>query len=220
MVLLRLPIGLSVLSLPFHSIAAYSLLDSQQPLHDSGKPLKSSPLLSLHKSLVNIPSISNHEHAVGLYLKNHLESLNYTVELQPVDPIPFSLPSTATTTTIPQRYNLLAYPGTKRQTPVLLSSHIDTVPPFYSYHVHPDGSIWGRGTVDAKACVATQLTAAEELFATASISRDDVSFLFVDAPNTSWDRLASARKSAATACGAPTISASPGIPSSSASRRN
>ena len=128
-------------------------------------------LYSLHRSLVNIESISGNERKVGEFLETYLTDHNYTVERQYVEPEP--------TAEHKRRFNILAYPGTKRQTRILLSSHIDTVPPYYGYEVRKNHQIWGRGSVDAKACVATQFHALQELLASGQISLDDASLLFV-----------------------------------------
>ena len=101
------------------------------------------------------------------YLKDH----NYTVERQYIDFIQSKKKNA--------RFNLLAYPGSKRQTPILLTSHIDTVPPFYPYTLREKETIWGRGSVDAKACVATQITALQQLLVSNTISPNDVSLLYV-----------------------------------------
>ena len=112
------------------------------------------PLFSLHKNLINIESISGNEQDVGEFLEAYLKCHNYTVERQYVDPLPTTLQdSQAEEREQKQRFNLLAYPGENRQTPVLLTSHIDTVPPYYGYEIHEHDEIWGRGSVDAKACV-------------------------------------------------------------------
>jgi acetylornithine deacetylase len=52
------------------------------------------------------------------------------------------------------------------------------VPPFWKYE-RKDGVIRGRGSVDAKGSVATQVIAANNLLADKNIHPDDVSFLFV-----------------------------------------
>ena len=128
-------------------------------------------LYSLHRKLVNIESISSNERRVGIFLESYLQEHNYTVERQYV--------KTDSTAKDKPRFNLLAYPGTDRQTRILLSSHIDTVPPFYPYELRKDDQIWGRGSVDAKACVATQFQALQELLTTGDISHNDASLLFV-----------------------------------------
>ncbi|KAI5290781.1 hypothetical protein KEM54_000477 [Ascosphaera aggregata] len=141
-------------------------------MHDTiGDIISSSPLLSLHRSLSEIESLTNNEHGVGLWLAEYLKEHGFVVEMQPVedeqqDPIDsdeedFEAP--------PKRFNLYAYPPTAPPPGILLSSHIDTVPPFLPYSVDvpdtPDFDrgevvIRGRGTVDAKACVAAQIIAA------------------------------------------------------------
>ena len=143
----------------------------EQPLDPPEADLGSSLLFSLHRDLVNIESISNNEHQVGVFLESYLKDHNFTVERQYVDFLESQSKNA--------RFNLLAYPGSKRQTPLLLTSHIDTVPPFYPYKVHSKDDIWGRGSVDAKACVATQFFAVQELLTSKSISPNDISLLFV-----------------------------------------
>jgi acetylornithine deacetylase len=69
-------------------------------------------LLALHKSLVEIESITGNEKAVGQWLASYLEAQKWTVELQEA---------------AKNRYNVLAYPGKERKTKILVSSHIDTV---------------------------------------------------------------------------------------------
>lgn len=163
--------------------------------------LNKNSLFSLHRDLVDVESISGNEQAIGEFLEAYLESHNYTVERLYLDPLPTSLQDSQAEElgAHKQRFNLLAYPGEKRQTPVLLSSvsyfsgrcspflgrllilntccgsrrpinlchnspssaytdsgtvkHVDTVPPYCGYEIHKHDQIWGRGSVDAKACV-------------------------------------------------------------------
>ncbi|KAE8327118.1 major facilitator superfamily domain-containing protein [Aspergillus sergii] len=71
-----------------------------------------------------------------------------------------------------RQFNIYAYVGKNRQPDVLVTSHIDTVPPFIPYSLHAPTSdtlfnrtdlvIAGRGTVDAKASVAAIVFAALE----------------------------------------------------------
>ena len=110
---------------------------------------------------------------------------NFTVEKQHVEPL------SASDAKLP-RSNILAYPGNHRNTRILLSTHIDTVPPYLPYHVRNGDEIWGRGSVDAKACVATQITAVEQLLASGDIGQDDVSFLFVVGEEIGGDGMRSA----------------------------
>ncbi|KAE8337788.1 hypothetical protein BDV24DRAFT_177259 [Aspergillus arachidicola] len=72
-----------------------------------------------------------------------------------------------------RQFNIYAYVGKNRHPDVLVTSHIDTVPPFIPYSLHAPTSdtgsfnrtdliIAGRGTVDAKASVAAIVFAALE----------------------------------------------------------
>lgn len=159
------------------------------------------PLFALHRDLVNINSISGHEHAIGLYLEAYLQSLNYTVERQVVAPPLIHSDSSSSTNTHSQqqqqqeehereplpRFNLLAHPPSHRNTPIILTTHIDTVPPFYPFSTTDpptNHQLFGRGSVDAKACIATQLFAARSLLARSLLARslvspDAISHLFV-----------------------------------------
>ncbi|MGB2753116.1 MAG: M20/M25/M40 family metallo-hydrolase, partial [Pyrinomonadaceae bacterium] len=102
-------------------------------------------LFELTKSLMSIPSVSGEEEAVGFYLRDYLESLGWTVELQKV---------------AENQSNVIAY---LNDTPrVWLSTHMDTVPPFIP-PTEDDEKIYGRGACDAKGIIAAQITAAEEL---------------------------------------------------------
>ena len=130
-------------------------------------------LLALHKTLVSIPSTSGEEHAIAVFLESYLKAYGFEVELQAVAPL-------STTSSLERpRFNVFAYLAGHRQTPVLLTSHIDTVPPFIPYAIRHDDQIWGRGTVDAKACVATQIYAYRDLVHSKQIDPQEASLLFV-----------------------------------------
>ena len=102
-------------------------------------------LFELTKSLMSIPSTSGEEEAVGFWLRDHLRSLGWKVELQPVSE---------------NQNNVIAY---LNDTPrVWFSTHIDTVPPFIP-PTEDDETIYGRGSCDAKGIIAAQMTAAEQL---------------------------------------------------------
>ncbi|CZR53707.1 related to diaminopropionate ammonia-lyase [Phialocephala subalpina] len=144
-----------------HSVITTSA-STQQPLHDLDTSFTSS-LISLHKSLVEIPSISGAERNVSSFLIEYMKSKNFTVKSQAVSET---------------RENVLAYSGRSLKTRTLVTSHIDTVPPFWPYERHGD-EIWGRGTVDAKGSVASQIIAVESLLQSSEISEGDVGLLFV-----------------------------------------
>lgn len=102
-------------------------------------------LFELTKQLMSIPSVSGEEEAVGFWLRDYLESLGWTVELQQVSA---------------NQRNVIAY---LNETPrVWLSTHMDTVPPFIAPTEDAE-KIYGRGSCDAKGIIAAQITAAEEL---------------------------------------------------------
>ncbi|ELR02122.1 hypothetical protein GMDG_05281 [Pseudogymnoascus destructans 20631-21] len=138
------------------------------PLYNTDSKAESSSLvglLSLHKSLVEIPSISGAEHDVAKWLASYLEGEGFTVKSQVVS-------------TDPPQTNIFAYIGSESHTRTLITSHIDTVPPYWPYERRGD-EIWGRGTVDAKGAVATQIKAVEALRDSKSISEGDVGMMFV-----------------------------------------
>jgi len=102
-------------------------------------------LFELTKYLMNIPSISGDEKAIGFFLRDYLTNLGWKVELQPVSE---------------NQNNVIAY---LNGTPdVFLSTHLDTVPPFIP-PTEADDKILGRGACDAKGIIAAQITAAEKL---------------------------------------------------------
>ena len=94
---------------------------------------------------MNIPSVSGDEEAVGFFLRDYLESLGWTVELQAVTE---------------NQNNVIAYLNERPR--VFLSTHMDTVPPFIAA-TETDEKIYGRGACDAKGIIAAQIFAAEEL---------------------------------------------------------
>ncbi|KAL8950067.1 MAG: hypothetical protein Q9222_003870 [Ikaeria aurantiellina] len=162
---------------PLHSLAEHALTP-QRPLKLDNAGVAETPLLSLHRQLAEIPSISDHEHHVGEFLASYLEAHNFTVKKQPVKPFY----SASQKGKQKQRFNILAYPSTSSidQTPVLLTAHLDTVPPYipYSYNTSSH-QIAGRGTVDAKACIAAQVIAAVSLLSSQKIAPESISLLYV-----------------------------------------
>ncbi|KAL4797327.1 hypothetical protein BDV19DRAFT_52361 [Aspergillus venezuelensis] len=152
----------SIAALALTSFTAPSIAEQQSPLSATSNSspesvIDSSPFLSLHRDLVSIPSVSGNESAVGDFLASFLESHNFNVVKQPV-------PGRTS------RFNVFAYPASSSapNPSILLTSHIDTVPPFIPYSVHKDDSgngdiiVTGRGSDDAKGSVAAQVFAAIE----------------------------------------------------------
>ena len=107
-------------------------------------------LFELTRSLVDIESITNHEEAVGSFAFEILSKLAIRsggrVERCPVEA---------------NRFNVFAHWGNPV---VTLSTHLDTVPPFFPSR-EDDEYIWGRGSADAKGIVASMITSAEKLLA-------------------------------------------------------
>ncbi|KAK3291934.1 uncharacterized protein B0H64DRAFT_445944 [Chaetomium fimeti] len=169
---------------------------------DDDVPSYRVPLLSLHRALVDVPSISGTENDAAFLLGQALTELNYTVSLQP-------LPSTSTTENPnPQpRYNVLAWPGRDARRTLhnrtLITSHIDVVPPYLPYALdhtpippsHPVNFttlpattlVSGRGSVDAKASVAAQITATTLLLTSNTIPPESIVLLYVVGEETSGD---------------------------------
>ncbi len=106
--------------------------------------------IALTRQLVDIESISENEAAVGHFLSNYLSEHDFQVEKMPV-------PQNAGR----ERFNV--YAGISADAPdVVLSTHMDTVPPFISSS-EDDANIYGRGSCDAKGIIAAQIVAAERL---------------------------------------------------------
>ena len=114
--------------------------------------------IQLTRDLVNIQSTTFHEGAAGAFLHQFLEGEKYAVERMPV--------AQADRENTPgagegERFNVYAaLPGVKPD--VVLSTHMDTVPPFFGC-TEDDDFLYGRGTCDAKGIIAAQIAAAEHL---------------------------------------------------------
>jgi acetylornithine deacetylase len=166
--------------------------------NDLYKVIDGSPVLSLHRALCEVPSVSGNEEAVGDLLVTFLEAHNFTVTKQPV-PIPndkrvrFNIYAVPDASKFPSSSTIPHHPSGPK---VILSSHIDTVPPHLNYSLsHPKTTnksrssilISGRGTVDDKACVAAQTTAALQLLSSSTIHPSDLALLFVVGEETTGD---------------------------------
>ena len=102
-------------------------------------------LLELTRELIDIPSVTGDELAVGQYLSTYLEGLGYQVERQEV---------------AQDRFNVIA---TRAEPPrIVFSTHMDTVPPFIESS-EDEEFVYGRGSCDAKGIIAAQIFAAERL---------------------------------------------------------
>ncbi|RYN42084.1 hypothetical protein AA0113_g12666 [Alternaria arborescens] len=149
----------SAIAAPQASVSP-SAVSSASPSASSSVTLtaeETDELFSLHEELVNIPSISGGEVEGAEFLSEYLSNLGYYVEEVPVG-------DTGT-------FNVFAYPQELKDEgvwpEVLITSHIDTVPPFYPFERREEnGTVYhfGRGTVDAKGPVATMIVASHKFF--------------------------------------------------------
>jgi acetylornithine deacetylase len=114
-------------------------------------------LFELTRQLIDIPSLTGDELAVGQFLSAFLRDHRYRVETQVIEP---------------NRFNVIA--TTKATAQVVFSTHIDTVPPFIPSS-EDEANIYGRGSCDAKGIIAAQIFAAERL---RSEGFQDVGLLF------------------------------------------
>lgn len=114
--------------------------------------------INLTRRLVNIESISYHEGLVGAFLADFLATERYSVERMGVEQPDVSLTPGGGAG---ERFNLYAaMPGVTPD--VVLSTHMDTVPPFFGC-TEDDEFLYGRGTCDAKGIIAAQVAAADRL---------------------------------------------------------
>jgi len=107
-------------------------------------------LFELTRALIDTESITGNEEQVGLQLLDYLSPLaaRFGGHAERVE-------------VEPHRYNVFASWG---EPTVTLSTHIDTVPPFFPSR--EDGEcIWGRGACDTKGIIAAMLKASEALLA-------------------------------------------------------
>src|SRR5947208_2408670 len=105
-------------------------------------------LFELTRALVDIESVTGNESGCAEFLRDYLAGRKLDVELIPVPDAGSS-----------GRANVFAVCGTPE---VVLSTHLDTVPPFFPAREDPD-FIYGRGSCDAKGIIASQVAAAERL---------------------------------------------------------
>jgi acetylornithine deacetylase len=118
-------------------------------------------VFELTRALVDIESITGNEEQMGDVLFTHLSELatKYAghAELMPVEP---------------RRNNVLVCWG---QPKVTLSTHIDTVPPFFPSR-EDENHIWGRGSCDTKGIIASMIFAVRDLL---EAGHTNIALLFV-----------------------------------------
>ena len=104
-------------------------------------------LFALTRKLIDIESITGNEVEVGRVLAEELSRLGYSVERMPVEG---------------DRFNVWATHPREPKPAVVLSTHMDTVPPFIASSETGD-RIFGRGSCDAKGIIVAQIAAAQKL---------------------------------------------------------
>jgi acetylornithine deacetylase len=102
-------------------------------------------VFELTRKLIDIESITGNEAGVGVVLCEELQKLGFAVEKIPVQGT---------------RFNIYAHTG--KAAVVVLSTHIDTVPPWIGSR-EDEGKIYGRGACDTKGIIAAMLAAALRL---------------------------------------------------------
>ena len=112
----------------------------------------------LARELVDIPSVTGEEHHIAIAIEKILVGMGFEVIRQVVEL---------------DRVNLLAHASPSPR--VILSSHLDTVPPYIGAS-EDDDYLYGRGACDTKGIIAAMVAAASELIAT---GRKDFGLLFV-----------------------------------------
>lgn len=104
-------------------------------------------VVSLTRRLVDIESISGNEGPVGHALAEELQGLGYEVQRIAVEG---------------ERANVFATSPQEPNPAVVLSTHMDTVPPFIASS-EDEHCVYGRGSCDAKGIIAVQTAASEVL---------------------------------------------------------
>ena len=133
------------------AFSAEFLRSSFLPSDSSRKKKQNMDVVQLTRALVDIESTTGAEATAGEYLYAHLTALaartGGVAERMAVTR---------------ERFNVLATWGTPV---VTLSTHIDTVPPYFASR-EDEEFVWGRGACDAKGIIAAMVTAAERLLVT------------------------------------------------------
>lgn len=114
--------------------------------------------IAFARQLIDIPSTTENERAVGEFLDTELTRLGFATRRQPVTD---------------SRFNLYAAAGGRPR--VIINSHIDTVPPWFGSS-EDDDFLYGRGACDTKGVIAAMIAAGQRL---AGQGIRDFAFLFV-----------------------------------------
>jgi acetylornithine deacetylase len=104
-------------------------------------------VVALTRKLIDTESITGNEHAVGSLIQSELQALGYNAQKMPVEDC---------------RDNVWATLPGHPEPAVVLSTHMDTVPPFIPSS-EDENNVYGRGSCDAKGIIAAEIAAAERL---------------------------------------------------------
>ena len=104
-------------------------------------------IIAFTRQLVDIESTTGQEGAAGDFLAERLGELGYEVKKMAVEP---------------GRFNVFAVVPGHEKPRVVLSTHMDTVPPYFPSRLEGE-RLYGRGACDAKGIIAAQVAAAERL---------------------------------------------------------
>jgi acetylornithine deacetylase len=130
------------------------------------------PVYQLTRQFVDIPSVTGEEGRLGDFVFDLLEAEDWRCRRQEVSA---------------GRFNVLA---TRGVSDILLTTHLDTVPPFEPSSEDED-FIYGRGACDAKGIAASMICAARALTAAGD---EQVALLFVVGEETDSDGAVKARE--------------------------
>src|SRR3954470_11604339 len=119
--------------------------------------------LTFAKRLIDIPSPTENEFDVAVFLHDELAALGYACRKHAVSE---------------RRFNVYAAAGGRPR--VVINTHIDTVPPWFAAY-EDDDFIYGRGACDTKGILAAMIAAGERLRADGI---NDFAYLLVVAEET------------------------------------
>lgn len=130
-------------------------------------------VVDLTLELCTIPSVTGSEAGVVDDLATRLQKMGATVTRQNVGGVV-------------GRDNLLALSDSSRPIDLLLTTHIDTVPPFIAPTIVGD-EIHGRGVIDAKGIAASMMVAWQRLLMRSDGAGENIGLLFVVGEETNSD---------------------------------
>jgi acetylornithine deacetylase len=112
-------------------------------------------------AFIDVESISGNEENMGLSVEAWLRTNGWETMRQQVTQ---------------NTFNVFAHRGNSNP-PLILNSHLDTVPPFIPFSEDED-NIYGRGACDAKGQIVALVFAAQEMMAEGSLNPNDIGLLF------------------------------------------